>query len=92
MSLTLIGAPDRTPVMKLPRVMARKKFLKLLRLMRYAREASLKAVFACPECRQVVKLKRGEGVIELAGPASGVNEKRDTFSLSCDCTVWTVNQ
>jgi hypothetical protein len=79
------------PGVKLPRVMARKKFQKLLRLMKYAREANLRAVYECPSCRERVKLKRGEtGLIETVGVASPVDERKDAFTLSCTCTIWMV--
>lgn len=73
------------------RVMARKKFQKLLRLMRYGREAHLMVRFFCPRCKEPVALKRGEGLIEVVGNP-GVNEKTDDFVLLCSCTRWTVNK
>lgn len=81
------------PGVKLPRVMARQKFLKLLRLMRYAKEANLRAVFQCPRCEQVVQLKRGEtGLIETVGVHGPIDERKDAFTLVCACTTWTVNR
>jgi hypothetical protein len=79
------------PGVKIPRVMARQKFRKLLNLMRYARESHLAVRFICPACNQLAQLKRGEtGLIELARPGP-VNEKTDAFTLSCACTIWRVN-
>lgn len=86
MPVLLTDAPPRTV-----RRMARNKFLKLLRLMRYAREAHLQAVFVCPACHQPAKLSRGDGIIVLAGP-SAINEKADRFSISCACTTWGIGQ
>lgn len=78
------------PGLKTSRIMARKKFSKLLRLMKYAREANLKVVYVCPACKAPVQLKRGAGDVELVGALGGINEKTDAFSLSCACTRWTV--
>jgi hypothetical protein len=75
-----------------PRVMARKKFLRLLRLMRYVREAQMVARFFCPRCQGPVALHRGSGLIDTAGVGGAVNPKKDTFSLKCACTSWTVGK
>jgi hypothetical protein len=82
-----VGAP------KLPRTMARKKFLKILRLMRYVREANLRAVFHCPRCEQPAVLKRGEtGLIDTVGVQAPIDERIDAFSIVCGCTIWAVRQ
>lgn len=76
---------------KLPRVMARKKFQKLLRLMRYAREANLRAIFTCPRCEQPAVLKRGEtGLIVTVGVQAAIDERKDAFTIVCGCTIWAV--
>jgi hypothetical protein len=92
MSITLTDAPaaHAAVVGKLPRIIARKKFSRLLRLMKYAREANMTAIFMCKRCKEPVKLQRGSGIIDLIAHHDGVNEKTDAFSLSCSCTRWTV--
>lgn len=73
------------------RRMAREKFLKLLRLMKYAKEAGLRAVYQCETCGDFVQLKRGTlGLIETSKAA--INEKTDQFSVVCKCTVRTVGR
>lgn len=79
------------PAFKAQRVMARKRFLKMLRLMRYATEAHLRAVFCCRRCGEPTKVVRGEGLVETAGVGGAVNPNSDPFSLVCACTVWRIN-
>lgn len=78
------------PGLRTQRRLAREKFRKLLRLMRYSREIDLRVVYLCRHCGAPVALKRGEGLIETDASQGGINEKTDTFSLACRCTVWTV--
>lgn len=79
------------PVNRKWRRLAREKFRKILRLMRYSHEIDIRVIYQCRHCGAPVALKRGAGLIETTG-AEGVNEKTDAFSLSCRCTVWAVGK
>lgn len=70
------------------RVMARSKFLRLLRQMDLARESGLQTRFFCERCHEPVRLHRGEFV--LTHDAAHVNPKTDLFSLDCGCSHWTI--
>lgn len=76
------------------RVMARSKFLKLLRHMTFARTYGLTSHFGCTACKQPVKLTRGEAgtLIQTDSAHNTVDPRKDAFSMACSCTVWTVNQ
>lgn len=76
---------------KRARIMARSKFLRLLRHMDFSRERGLLTRFECATCKQPVRLQRGESaIIQTDAAANTVDPKRNTFSLVCSCTVWTV--
>ena len=76
---------------KRERVMARSKFLRLLRHMDFSRARGLLTRFECATCRKPVRVQRGESaLIQTDGANNTINPKTDVFSLSCDCTVWTV--
>lgn len=80
------------PTLRHHRRLAREKFRKLLRLMRYSREIDLRVVYVCRHCGAPVALKLGEGLIEVDASKTPINEKTDAFSLACRCTVWTVGK
>lgn len=81
------------PGLRKQRRMAREKFLKLLRFRRYVTEADMRAVFICRQCGSPVDLKAGElGLIQIDTAKTAINPKKDAFSLSCRCTVWTVSK
>lgn len=83
-----------TDAVKRTRVMARSKFLKLLRHMKFARTYGLTTHFGCTACKQPVKLTRGEAgaLIQSDRDENTVDPRKDKFSMSCSCTTWTVNQ
>lgn len=71
------------------RVMARAKFLRLVRAMGFASGEGLSLRFMCKTCKAMVSLQRGDSGL-LVTEAAAVNPKRDPFTLTCDCTVRTV--
>lgn len=76
---------------KKERVMARSKFLRLLRSMSLSRGFGLATRFQCITCGDQVKLQRGDSVVlQTDGMNSGINPKTDTFSLACRCTHWSI--
>lgn len=79
---------------KRTRVMARSKFLKLLRHMKFARAYGLTTHFGCTACKQPVKLTRGEAgaLIQTDLAHNTVDPRVDKFTMACSCTTWTVNQ
>lgn len=88
--VSLTSIREATFTARRHRAMSRTKFLKLLRLMKYAKQSSLRPVFVCPRCQEATRLEHGDGTITGVGTAGGINPKRDRFSLRCGCTVWTV--
>jgi hypothetical protein len=76
---------------KRERPMARKKFLRLLRDMKFSRQAGLITRFLCDSCKEPVKLHHGEQrLLQTAHRENTINPAKDVFSLECSCSVWTV--
>lgn len=81
----------RNALSKRGRAMARSKFLRLLRHMDYSRQRGLLTRFECETCRKPVRVERGESaLIQTDSAHNTINPKTDRFTLTCDCTVWTV--
>lgn len=84
-----ILTPATTSLGKRERVMARKKFLRLIAHMEFSRAAGLVTRFMCDHCYEPVKIQRGAtGLLET--DAKAIDVKRDPFSLTCSCTIWTI--
>lgn len=79
-----------TAVTRRERVMARSKFLRLLRQMQFSRAYGLVARFECETCKQPVRMQHGAAILQTDGANNNINPKTDAFSLSCSCSVWTV--
>lgn len=64
-------------------------FVKLRRLMKFAREYGLIAMYFCEVCKQPVKLEQHDRLVTDAGPEK-TNAKGGRFTLACDCSHWTI--
>lgn len=86
---TIIRPP--TGFEKKARIMARAKFLRLVRHMGFAREQyGFHTRFVCHNCDKPVGIQRGSGLVLPVESAGTVNVKKDAFILTCGCTNWTV--
>lgn len=88
----LVMPATMTDLSKRSRTMARQKFLKILRHMKFAREYGLATHFVCTTCKTPVKLTRGEAatLIQTDGADNTIDPRTDKFSMACSCSVWTV--
>lgn len=67
-------------------------FVKLKRLMKFAREFGLVAMYFCETCKEPVQLKQADRiVVEVDGPdQTKVNASGGRFTLSCGCSIWSI--
>lgn len=66
-------------------------FVKLKRLMAFAREYELTAMYFCQRCKEPVQLKQFDRIVTEVGPKDAkVNAAGGRFSLSCGCSVWSI--
>jgi hypothetical protein len=72
--------------------MPQSDFVKLKRLMAFAREFELTAMYFCQRCKEPVQLKQADRIVtEVPGPKeTKVNASGGRFSLSCVCSQWVI--
>lgn len=80
---------DRT--IRRPRAMARKKFLRLWKQMDFARACGLKITYRCAACGTPARLQHEDDtLVQAVRDERTINPNTDNFTISCQCSVWTV--
>lgn len=72
------------------RVVTQQEFVKLKRLMAFARTQNMTAMYFCQDCKQPIKLTQYDRLIELQNETKRTQAKGGRFTLDCGCTRWTV--
>lgn len=67
-------------------------FVKMRRLMQFAREFGLVAMYFCETCQEPVQLTHGDRLIVEFKDEHGKSQpaKGGRISLACGCSAWTV--